>query len=131
MKAANKRLPDNVRATLTKQNGGLLSNPTTILPLGSDHMNNDQRAALNHSDSIMLLRTNPSRHRLAYLSIPRDLRVHIPGYGDGKINSAMQIGGPALAARTIEAFTGLGINHVMFVDFLAFKDLIDNRVNRG
>ena len=79
-------------------------------------MNNDQRAALNHSDSIMLLRTNPSRHRLAYLSIPRDLRVHIPGYGDGKINSAMQIGGPALAARTIEAFTGLGINHVMFVD---------------
>jgi LCP family protein required for cell wall assembly len=126
VKAANKRLPDNVRAALAKQNGALLSNPTTILLLGSDHVNNDQRAALNHSDSIMLLRTNPDRHRLAYLSIPRDLRVHIPDYGDAKINSAMQIGGPALAARTIEDFTGLGINHVMFVDFVAFKDLIDN-----
>jgi LCP family protein required for cell wall assembly len=74
----------------------------------------------------MLLRTNPGRHRLAYLSIPRDLRVPIPGYGDQKINAAMQIGGPALAVRTIANFTGLRINHVMFVDFLAFKDLIDN-----
>jgi polyisoprenyl-teichoic acid--peptidoglycan teichoic acid transferase len=126
VKAANKRLPDNVRAALAKQNGLLLNKPTTILLLGSDHMNNDQRASLNHADSIMLLRTNPSRHRLTYLSIPRDLRVPIPGYGDQKVNAAMQIGGPALAARTIESFTGLGINHVMFVDFRAFKDLIDN-----
>jgi polyisoprenyl-teichoic acid--peptidoglycan teichoic acid transferase len=127
--AANKRLDKSapgVRAALAKQNGLLLTTPTTILLLGSDHVNNDQRATLNHSDSIMLLRTNPSRHRLAYLSIPRDLRVDIPGYGEQKINAAMQIGGPALAVRTIEHFTGLGVNHVMFVDFVAFKDLIDN-----
>jgi polyisoprenyl-teichoic acid--peptidoglycan teichoic acid transferase len=127
--AANHRLDKSapgVRAVLSHQNGLLLSKPTTILLLGSDHVNNDQRATLNHSDSIMLLRTNPGRHKLAYLSIPRDLRVNVPGYGEQKINAAMQIGGPALAARTIEQFTGLGINHVMFVDFLAFKDLIDN-----
>jgi polyisoprenyl-teichoic acid--peptidoglycan teichoic acid transferase len=127
--AANTRLDKTapgVHAVLARQNGLLLSKPTTILLLGTDHMNTDERAGLNHSDSIMLLRTNPSRHRLAYLSIPRDLRVPIPGYGDQKINAAMQIGGPALAARTIENFTGLPINHVMFVDFRAFKDLIDN-----
>jgi LCP family protein required for cell wall assembly len=126
---ANDRLDNSspgVRAVLSHQSGLLLSKPTTILLLGSDHVNNDQRATLNHSDSIMLLRTNPSRHRLAYLSIPRDLRVAVPGYGEQKINAAMQIGGPALAIRTIEQFTGLGINHVMFVDFVAFKDLIDN-----
>jgi LCP family protein required for cell wall assembly len=129
VQAANGRLDKSapgVGAALAHQNGLLLSKPTTILLLGSDHVNNDQRATLNHSDSIMLLRTNPSRHRLAYLSIPRDLRVEVPGYGEQKINAAMQIGGPALAVRTIEHFTGLGINHVMFVDFLAFKDLIDN-----
>jgi LCP family protein required for cell wall assembly len=127
--AANTRLDKSapgVRRSLAAQDGLLLNKPTTILLLGSDHVNNDQRATLNHSDSIMLLRTNPSRHRVAYLSIPRDLRVPVPGYGDEKINAAMQIGGPALAVRTIERFTGLGINHVMFVDFLAFKDLIDN-----
>jgi polyisoprenyl-teichoic acid--peptidoglycan teichoic acid transferase len=126
---ANSRLDKSapgVRPALAHQNGLLLNKATTILLLGSDHVNNDQRATLNHSDSIMLLRTNPSRHRLSYLSIPRDLRVDVPGYGEQKINAAMQIGGPALAIKTIEHFTGLGINHVMFVDFLAFKDLIDN-----
>ena len=46
-----------------------------------------------HSDSIMLLRTDPSHHRLYYLSIPRDLQVPIPGAGTQKINAAFQIGG--------------------------------------
>jgi LCP family protein required for cell wall assembly len=127
--AANSRLDKSapgIGDALAHQNGLLLNKPTTILLLGSDHVNNDQRATLNHSDSIMLLRTNPGKHRLAYLSIPRDLRVEVPGYGEQKINAAMQIGGATLAIKTIEHFTGLGINHVMFVDFLAFKDLIDN-----
>ena len=43
----------------------------------------------------MLLRTDPSRHRIVYLSIPRDLRVPIAGVGDTKINAAMQAGGRA------------------------------------
>jgi LCP family protein required for cell wall assembly len=127
--AANKRLDrmaPNVRAALTPQNGGILSHPTTILLLGTDHMNTDQRVYDFHSDSIMLLRTDPGKHRLAYLSIPRDLRVEIPGHGPGKINSAMQIGGPALAVRTIENFTGLPVNHVMVINFHDFRRLIDN-----
>ena len=113
---------------LAHQDGPVISNPTTILLLGRDFANNDQRVTLNHSDSIMVLRTDPSRHRLAYLSIPRDLRVAIPGYGQQKINAAMQIGGPKLVVQTIENLTGnaLHINHVMIVDFANFKDLIDN-----
>ena len=128
---ANDRLAKTspgIERVLAAQNGALLSNPTTILMLGRDFANTDQRVALNHSDSIMILRTDPDRHRLAYLSIPRDLRVAIPGYGEQKVNAAMQIGGPGLVVRTIEALTGnaLRINHVMIVDFAQFKDLIDN-----
>jgi LCP family protein required for cell wall assembly len=128
---ANERLQKtapSIERVLAPQNGAVLSNPTTILMLGRDFANTDQRVTLNHSDSIMVLRTDPSRHRLAYLSIPRDLRVAIPGGGEQKINAAMQIGGPALVVRTIETLTGnaLRINHVMIVDFAAFKDLIDN-----
>ena len=74
----------------------------------------------------MILRTDPSRHRLVYLSIPRDLRVPIPGHGEDRINSALPRGGTSLAIRTIENFTGLEINHVMIVDFRSFKHLIDN-----
>jgi LCP family protein required for cell wall assembly len=126
---ANKRLgrmAPNVDATLADQNGGILGHPTTILLLGTDHMNNDQRVYDFHSDSIMLLRTDPSKHRLAYLSIPRDLRVDIPGHGPSKINAAMQLGGPRLAIRTIENFTGLPVNHVMVINFHDFRKLIDN-----
>ncbi len=111
---------------LTKQNGMLLSNSTSILLLGRDHENTDRRVGLNNSDSIMILRTDPDRHRLVYLSIPRDLRVPIPGYGEDRINSALPRGGTSLAVRTIEGFTGLDINHVMIVDFRSFKSLIDN-----
>jgi LCP family protein required for cell wall assembly len=123
---ANARLDDSVPPALAKQDGLLLSHATTILLLGRDHENTDQRVGLNNSDSIMLLRTDPSRHRLVYLSIPRDLRVPIPGYGEDKINSALPRGGASLAIRTIENFTGLSINHVMIVDFRSFKTLIDN-----
>lgn len=128
---ANDRLEKTspgVERVLAPQDGAVISNPTTILMLGRDFANNDQRVTLNHSDSIMVLRTDPSRHRLAYLSIPRDLRVAIPGYGQQKINAAMQIGGPKLVVQTIENLTGnaLHINHVMIVDFANFKDLIDN-----
>ena len=123
---ANARLEQGVPAVLAKQNGLLLTNPTTMLLLGRDHENTDQRVGLNNSDSIMILRTDPSRHRLVYLSIPRDLRVPIPGHGDDRINSAFPRGGAPLAIRTIENFTGLEINHVMIVDFRSFTHLIDN-----
>jgi polyisoprenyl-teichoic acid--peptidoglycan teichoic acid transferase len=123
---ANDRLERDVPPALAKQNGLLLSHSTTLLLLGRDHENTDRRVGLNHSDSIMILRTDPSRHRLVYLSIPRDLRVPIPGYGDDRINSALPRGGTKLAIRTIENFTGLEINHVMIVDFRSFKNLIDN-----
>jgi len=125
VKSANARLPADVPPTLARDKGALISNPSDILLLGTDHLNNDQRVSDFHSDSIMLLRTDPSRHRLAYLSIPRDLRVAIPGHGEDKVNAAMQIGGPALAVRTIESFTGLPVNHVLIIDFHDFRKLVD------
>ena len=123
---ANKRLDPNAKAALNPQSGLLLSHSTTILMLGTD--NNAKlasRAGDMHSDSILLLRTDPSHHRLYYLSIPRDLQVAIPGSSTQKINAAFQIGGAALAIKTIRQFTGLDINHVMVVNFGDFKDLID------
>jgi LCP family protein required for cell wall assembly len=127
---ANKRLPKSVVPTLTSDSGLLLSSPTTILLLGTDHATGKGgagRSADQHSDSITLLHTDPSRHRLVYLSVPRDLRVDIPGYGYQKINAAMQFGGPALAVKTLDALLGPGlpVNHVVIVDFNEFEKLID------
>jgi polyisoprenyl-teichoic acid--peptidoglycan teichoic acid transferase len=122
---ANKRLDANAKLALNDQSGLLLSHPTTILLLGTDHAQIGGREGDRHSDSIMLIRADPDKHRLTYLSIPRDLFVEIPGHGPQKINAAFQIGGPALAMRAIRTYTGLDINHVVLVDFADFKDLID------
>ena len=123
---ANKQLDQNAKLTLAPQSGLLLSHSTTILMLGTDHAAGVARSGDFHSDSIMLLRTDPSHHRLYYLSIPRDLQVPIPGHGTQKINAAFQIGGPALAIRTVHDFTGIPIDHVMVVNFADFKDLINS-----
>src|SRR5262249_40968159 len=124
VKDANKRLPAGTAETLTQQNSLILSTPTNILILGSDHANQPGHEG-ERSDSIMVIRTDPSRHRISYLSIPRDLRVPIPGVGDTKINAAMSAGGVPLAVRTVSTYTGLPINHVVVVDFPQFKDVID------
>jgi LCP family protein required for cell wall assembly len=121
---ANKRLPSGTDEVLAHQNSLLLSTPTNILILGSDHANQPGHEG-ERADSIMLIRTDPSRHRVVYLSIPRDLRVPIEGVGDTKINAAMQAGGAPLAIKTVASYTGLPVNHVITVDFAQFKDVID------
>jgi LCP family protein required for cell wall assembly len=121
---ANKRLPRRAYARLAEP-VSLLSDPATILIIGTDGGRQPGRGSSNRSDSLMLLRTDPEHHRLSYLSIPRDMRVEIPGYGTGKINAANQFGGPALTLATVRQFTGLPIHHVVVLDFDGFKELID------
>lgn len=114
--------------SVLKQSGGLMmSTPSNILLIGTDHSENGQagRSSDQHSDSLMLLHTDPGKHRIVYLSLPRDLRADIPGYGSSKINAAMQLGGAKLAVKTVDGFTGLGVNHVVVVDFGSFVKLID------
>ncbi|MDX6426649.1 MAG: hypothetical protein QOD52_2054 [Gaiellaceae bacterium] len=122
---ANKQLTPDAKSALVSQSGLLLSHSTTVLLLGTDNSQVGNRSGDRHSDSIMLLRTDPAHHRLYYLSIPRDLQAIVPGIGTTKINAAYQNGGAALAIKTVSQFTGLDINHIVVVNFAAFKDLID------
>jgi len=119
---ANERLGP---VALDGQSGLLLSGPTTTLLLGSDQGPGAGREGARRSDSILLVRTDPGRGRTSFLSIPRDLRVDVPGRGSAKVNAAYQFGGPDLAVRTVRNFTGLRINHVAVVDFRNFEQLID------
>ena len=87
------------------------------------------RSSDQHSDSMMLLRTDPSRHRLVYpLDPARPARVD-PRLRRAKINAAMQIGGPKLAITDGDAAlrTGPAGQPRRVVDFGAFKTLIDAR----
>ncbi|MGL6278685.1 MAG: LCP family protein, partial [Gaiella sp.] len=123
VREANDRLAAGVRAQLAQPDGLVVGGPRTILVLGTD--GGKRRVGSSRSDSIMLVRTDPGKKRISYLSIPRDLQVSIPDYGVAKINAASQAGGPALALRTVKDLTGLPVDHVVIVDFDRFEEVID------
>ena len=61
------------------------------------------------------------------LSIPRDLKVNIPGHGIDKFNAAYSYGGPKLTLKVVKQLTGLdNINHVVNVDFTGFADAVNS-----
>jgi LCP family protein required for cell wall assembly len=106
--------------------------PRTFLILGSDERYGDRKLKIKpRSDTILLARVDPDTKRIAVMSIPRDLKVKIPGAGTGKINSAYEIGGPRKTLRTIkrlfEDATGeeFPINNVVNVNFGGFKRAIN------
>jgi LCP family protein required for cell wall assembly len=96
-----------------------------LLVLGSDRRSNEPSIG-GRSDTLMIVHIDPERNFLSVLSLPRDLRVDVPGHGKGKLNTAYAFGGPALAIKTVERVTGVDINHYLEVGFDAFKDIVDS-----
>jgi LCP family protein required for cell wall assembly len=121
---ANKRLNRATLRTL-KPAGNILTSPQISLIMGSDSRGSNAISGAR-SDSILLVRTDPGKHLVSMLSVPRDLDVPIPGHSTNKINASFAYGGPPLLIRTVDGFTGLGINHMVLIDFRGFRDLIDS-----
>jgi LCP family protein required for cell wall assembly len=94
------------------------------LPAGDPvHIGRDQTL---HSDTIMVLRTDPASRRAALLSLPRDLLVTIPDTGTSRrINVAIELGGAPLLIRTIAENLGIPIHHYVQVDFASFRGLVE------
>lgn len=91
----------------------------TFLVIGSDKRANEAEDP-GRSDTTMLVRLDPDKDLISMMSIPRDLKVEIPGYGTGKFNEAYAYGGTKLTLQTVKDLTDLPINHVVNVDFLGF-----------
>lgn len=102
--------------------------PQTLMLLGSDRRpTSNKEGALPgaRSDTIILIRLDPHKQATSMMSLPRDLKVQIPGHGTDKINAAYEMGGPKLTLKTVKALTGLRINHVINVDFRGFYAATD------
>jgi polyisoprenyl-teichoic acid--peptidoglycan teichoic acid transferase len=100
--------------------------PQTILLLGSDQRYIDkQQKNPVRSDTIILLRLDPAKGATSVMSIPRDLKVSIPGHGTDKINAAYAIGGPALSVKTIRNLLHIPITHVVNINFGGFRRAVD------
>ena len=104
----------------------------TILVMGIDRRaGEEERGYL--TDTMLLVTLDPVAHTAAMLSIPRDLWVEIPGFGENTINTANRSGdwydypggGPALAVKTVQHNLGVTINYYVRMDFTAFETFID------
>jgi LCP family protein required for cell wall assembly len=102
--------------------------PAVALVIGSDHRFIDGKEP-GRSDTLMLIRTDPTTDTVSMLSFPRDLRVeiHCPGHGTfaDKINAAYSTCGPSGPLETVKALTNVPINYLIGVNFVGFVDAVN------
>ncbi len=104
-------------------------NPQTILVIGSDHRAGEPFRSAN-TDTMMLVRLDPNSSTINVLSVPRDLKVQLPGGGGtytAKLNAAYSVGGPNLLVKVLkrQVFPGLQVNHIVDVNFGGFEALVN------
>ncbi len=96
----------------------------TIVLLGIDKRD-DEPIQGTRSDTILLVSVDPVGKSAALVSLPRDLWVRIPGYGEQRINVAHAVGGPDLVKQTIAADFGIPVQYYARVDFRGFEALVN------
>jgi LCP family protein required for cell wall assembly len=100
------------------------------LVIGYDHRANETANTPSRSDTVMLVRTDPSNHTVSMMSFPRDLvvPVHCPGQPiyQGKINSAYADCGSKGTVQTVSDMVGLPINYLITVNFRGFKKIVNS-----
>lgn len=107
--------------------------PQTIMILGTDERLGADKGTTDEarSDTIILARMDARQDAISLMSIPRDLKVTIPGTTIvDKINSAFTRGGANLTAKTVKAVLSrpgkpFKINHVVQVSFTGFRRMVD------
>jgi LCP family protein required for cell wall assembly len=107
-----------------------VTRPVNILVMGIDEVPGVSESSpeifSGRTDTLLLVRLDPQSGNVNVMSIPRDTRVQIPGYGMDKINQANVEGGPELVAQTIAYNLGnIEIDRYIRVHTGAFREMVD------
>ncbi|MFD4033728.1 LCP family protein [Streptomyces sp. NPDC058637] len=113
-----------------------------ILVLGSDSRSGansaygvDEGAA--RSDTAMIVHVDKGHTSASVVSVPRDTLVARPACTSdttgeqvgaqrrAMFNTAYEVGGPACAVKTVEAMSGIRMDHYVEVDFTGFTKVVD------
>jgi LCP family protein required for cell wall assembly len=87
----------------------------------------DRTAFGERSDTIMILRVDPTNNDVAVLSFPRDLWVNISGTTrQARINSAFDVKDPSRLIQTIRDNFAIPVDHYVNVNLCAFKEIVDS-----
>lgn len=101
-----------------------------ILMIGSDERKGHN---IGHSDSMMLLHVDLTKNEFHAVSIPRDTRVHLDGYGYTKLTSVQYImqatrgaqKGVEAAVNAVGELTGVPINYYVETNYWGFQAMVN------
>ncbi|MBO0833157.1 MAG: LCP family protein, partial [Actinobacteria bacterium] len=143
----------HLNANITKVKVDNLSGKTVygalnILILGSQtrlgqrgHFGQVANPGVSNSDNLLLVHLDPTHTHAIVISIPRDTMVYEPackkrayvGTGTSQpqlyppgaiIDGALNIGGPACSVATVEALTGISLDHFVEFNFNSFRTMV-------
>jgi LCP family protein required for cell wall assembly len=97
--------------------------PFTMLLLGSDDDAKFQGTPL--TQSMILVRVDPTAKQVTMFSIPRDLYVHISTGQSGKIDLAYAQGGPGAAVQTVESDFNVRVDYWAWIGLTGLVQLVD------
>ncbi|MDR0765199.1 MAG: LCP family protein [Synergistaceae bacterium] len=97
-----------------------ISGRINVLVLGEDNVEGSRR-----SDTILVAALDIDNENVRVLSIPRDTRMNIPGYGPQKVNHAYAYGKTELVRETVQRFLGAPISYYVKIDYDNFPKLVD------
>lgn len=92
-----------------------------FMVLGSDY----RPQSGYRTDTIILTAVDSRSGKVSLVSFPRDLWVSIPGHGEGRINTVMQLGGFPLLSQTMQTNFGVFPSQYAMIDMEGFLTIID------
>ncbi len=96
-----------------------------VLLLGSDSRDADDFTG-SRSDTNILTRVDPVNKVVTMVSIPRDTKIELDGYGTQKFNASRAYGGVAGVIREASKLCGVEISHYVEIGFDGVMDLVDS-----
>src|SRR5215472_12873545 len=136
------------KVTVGHLSGQTVYGPLNILVLGSQtrlgqrgNFGYDATPGVSNSDNLLLVHLDATHTHAIILSIPRDTFVYQPAcqersyigtgvwpaqtYPPGAIiDGALNIGGPTCAVQTVEALTGITLDHFVEFNFNSFRRMV-------
>lgn len=97
----------------------------TMLMMGVDAREDEEIDIGVRPDSLSVLHINPNTQTCRVISIPRDTRTELPGYGQSKINHALSVGGVEYQMLVTQQMLGIEIDHFALVDFAGVVGTVD------
>ena len=88
---------------------------------GLDNLEDFGNFAGSRTDVIMVAHIVPGEGA-QLLSLPRDLKMDIPGHETNRINAAFVFGGPDLLVQTIQTNLDIPIHHYVEINFVGFRN---------